>query len=70
MLVAFGLQFSLIGLAAGVILFARWSGRVWAIAAIFLALDAIMLWVYRATLEGFTRLAARQQEVLTAQLCR
>jgi ABC-2 type transport system permease protein len=70
MLVAFGLQIFLIGLAAAVILFAQWSGRIWLVAAVFLALDAIMLWVYRATLDAFTRLAARQQEVLTAQLCR
>ena len=70
MLVAFGLQFVVIGVAAMVTLLARWSGRIWLVAVVFLVLSGILLWVYRAMLDRLTRLATSQRDVLTAQLCR
>lgn len=70
MLMAFALQFVVMGTAAGVTLLARWSGRIWLAAVVLLALNGILLWAYRAALDHFTRLADHQREVLTAQLCR
>jgi len=70
MLVGFGLQLVMIGMAAVVTLLASWSGRMWLVAVVFLALSGVMLRVYGATLDYFTRLATQQREVLTAELCR
>jgi len=70
MLVALGLQFGVIGAAAMMTLLARWSGRIWLVAVVFLVLSGILLWIYRATLDLLTRFATSQRDVLTAQLCR
>jgi len=70
MLIAFALQFVMIATAAAVTLLARWTGRIWLIAVVFFCLSGILLGVYRATLDRFTRLAESQREVLTTQLCR
>jgi hypothetical protein len=70
MLVGFGLQLVMIGMAAAVTLLAIWSGRTWLVAVVFLALSGVMLRVYAATLDYFSRLAIHQREALTAELCR
>ena len=70
MLIAFALQFVVIATAAGVTLLARWTGRTWLIAVVFFCLGGILLGVYRATLDRFTRFAESQREALTTQLCR
>ncbi len=70
MLVGFGLQIVVIGMAAAVTLLAIWLGRTWLVAVVFLALSGGMLWVYTTTLDYFTRLAGHQRETLTAELCR
>jgi ABC-2 type transport system permease protein len=70
MLAGLGLQILVIGLVASVVLLARWSGRIWLIPVVFFTLAAIMLLVYRASLNLFTRLADRQREDLAGQLCR
>jgi ABC-2 type transport system permease protein len=70
MLVAFGLQIFVIGLVVAVVLLARWWGRIWLVPVVFFTLAVIMLLVYRASLNLFTRLADRQREDLTGQLCR
>ncbi|MBI3669932.1 MAG: hypothetical protein HY237_09165 [Acidobacteria bacterium] len=70
LLVSFGLQFVLAGMAAGVVLLARLWGWMWLVPVVFLALSAAALEVYKVSLDAFDRLAARQREVLTAQLCR
>ena len=69
-LLGFGLQFLLLGLAALVTLWARWRGQMWIVPVVFLALSGIALPVYLATLDYSTRLALAKREVLTGQLCR
>ncbi len=69
-LLGFGLQFLLLGLAALVTLWARWRGQMWLVPVVFLALSGIALPVYLATLDYSTRLALEKREALTGQLCR
>lgn len=69
-LLGFGLQFLLLGLAALVTLWARWRGQMWIVPVVFLALSGIALPVYLATLDYSTRLALEKREVLTGQLSR
>lgn len=70
MLMGFALQFVVITTAAAVTLLARWTGRIWLMAVVFFCLSGILLGVYRAALDRFTRLAESQREALTTQLCR
>lgn len=68
-LITFGAQFVIIGLAAGIYLVSRWAGKLWMAGAAFLVLAVIALVIYRAAVEATSGIAERQREALMTELC-
>ena len=69
-LIGLALQIVLLGGVAILYFLLRLGGKLWLLPVVLLFLSGVMLAVYLATLDRFTRLAMENREVLTSQLCR
>lgn len=69
-LIGLGVQIVVLGMAALVLLAARWMESLWWGVGIFLGLSAAAWQVYLLGLEHCGRLAEERREVLTTELCR
>ncbi len=69
-LIGLALQTVLLGGVAILYFLLRLGGKLWLLPVVLLFLSGVMVPVYLATLNRFTRLAIENREVLTSQLCR
>jgi ABC-2 type transport system permease protein len=70
MLISFGLFFAEIGMISGAAFLCIWFVGLWLLPVLYLAMSAAALVVYRLILEGTTRQAILQRDILLEQLSR
>jgi len=69
-LISFGLQFLVFGLAVTTVVLARYYHHIWMATVIFLGLALITIAAYLLVLNGVDRVALKRREILTTELCK